>query len=69
MHKVRTIAKIVEERFESKHVTGYGNTAVFKNVSRGWFIVLDGWPSALWLGNEKPAISSGDQVEITIARV
>lgn len=69
VHKVRTRVKTVEERFEKKHVKGVGPDAEFKDVSLGWFIVMEGWPSALGLGSEKPVISSGDMVELTIARM
>lgn len=58
----------VEERQHTHYVQGHGESAVFHNVSLGFFLILFGSYEALYVGNEPPDIKIGDTVTITITK-
>lgn len=60
----RTI-RSVEERVAKRWISGVGENAKFENSSRGWYALFVEEPSALFLGNEKPAMMAGDKMRIT----
>lgn len=65
--RIVTTARVraVVESTTAEYVSGYGKDAVFRNVSLGWWIHFDGnW--SMCVGAEKPKISAGDTVRITI---
>lgn len=68
LHKVRMTVKDVAERFQRDHVRGAGQNAEFTERSLGWFVVLEGWPSALGLGTEKPELAKGDKIILTLEK-
>lgn len=55
----------VEERFRTVCESGFGDTAVMRKESRGWFIVLDDFISYA-VGEEKPACSTKQAVTVTL---
>jgi hypothetical protein len=40
----------------------------FENVSTGWWLVLKRLGLAIWISHEKPAIESGDLLEIRLRK-
>lgn len=65
---IRTKVNEVNEVFRQEHVSGSGNAAIFRSVSRGWFLLLEGSYEALHVGFEKPVFEAGDEVEIIVRR-
>ena len=59
----------VEEVFERKHISGFGETALFDKVSQGWIVLFDGSYEALNFGHTKPELEAGDTIKITIEKV
>lgn len=59
----------VEERKAKLYVSGVGGDAIFNEVSRGWFVWLDGSFEAIHLGLEKPEFEKGDKVKVTFERI
>lgn len=64
-------SKVTDIREESsrEYVKGIGNEAIFKEVSKGWFLYLEGSHEALHVGMEKPELEKGDRVKITLEKV
>lgn len=58
----------IEHRFQRLHVSGGGDTAVFKTVSQGWYIHLEGSWEALGVGDEEPPYKVGDVLTIKIGQ-
>ena len=58
----------VAERFRSEYVSGKYPDAIFRSVSMGWFLHLEGSYEALGLGPDKPDFQVGDKVEIIIQK-
>ena len=64
--RARIIA--VEERFDSLWVSGTGPDAIFKDRSRGWFLVTT--VGTFGFGNEKPEqLKAGQMVQITFQAI
>jgi len=60
----------IEERWTKRHIGGIGDKAVFIDVSTGWFVSLEEWKnSSIFLGGEKPDLSAGDKVRVSIERL
>lgn len=59
----------VEEKFNKLWVCGVGENAVFKDVSRGWFVLYTNSWEWLYIGTEKPSFKVGDRVKITQEKV
>jgi hypothetical protein len=55
----------VEERTSNVWLSGHGDSATFKGVSLGWWVVLENNVAVLW-GDEQPPISAGDCVRLTL---
>jgi hypothetical protein len=66
---IRTRVQAVEERFNTRYVSGHGKDAVFESVSLGWFALFDGSQELLFLGVDQPELKRGDAVKITIETV
>lgn len=58
----------IEEEFVPTYLSGFGDTALFENRSKGWFVYLEGSYEAIHVGAEKPELTKGDRVRITIER-
>lgn len=58
-----------EESFESIHVSGSGEAAVFTKKSLGWFVTFEGSYEALYFGDTKPTLTVGKTVKITFQEV
>ena len=43
----RARIKVLEERKEKIWVSGQGDNAVFREESRGWWVIFHGWPAAM----------------------
>ena len=69
------VATRVEERFERNYnATAMGNAKVesqasYDEVSTGWWLVMKRMGIALWIGKDKPEISSGDLLSISIRKL
>jgi hypothetical protein len=59
----------VKEQFKQSHIRGSGKDAEFEQVSLGWFILIDGVCTWLFLSHEEPEFKPGDEVRITIEKV
>lgn len=66
-----TYAKVVkvEEKFAQEYDVGYGATAKFHKVSKGWFVLFTGSWEMIHVGPTKPDLRFGDQIKITIQKV
>jgi hypothetical protein len=68
------VATTVEERFRrAYHEEKIGIAKVesqmeFDEVSTGWWLVIKRLGLALWIGNERPGIESGDLMTITFRK-
>ena len=69
--KIVLTTKLVrlEEQKTRQYVSGFGDTAVFREISLGWYASFEGSHEALYVGNEKPAWDTGDKVKITFEKV
>lgn len=59
----------VDKRSEIVHVSGWGNDAVMKSNSLGWYVQFEGSQEAIFFGDEKPEIEVGDEFRITFERM
>ncbi len=61
----RTQVSRVFEKKIKQCVSGSGETAVFSEISGGWWIVIDGleW----FVGEEKPLAQQGNKVTVTLS--
>ncbi|MET3969127.1 hypothetical protein [Bradyrhizobium sp. S3.9.1] len=68
------VATSVEERFRRAYdVAKVGSARVesqmeYELVSLGWWLVIKRLGLALWIGKDKPAIESGDLLNIKISK-
>lgn len=58
----------VTEHFVKNHISGAGADATFKSISIGYFAIFEGSHEAIFLGDEKPGLVAGDEVEILIRK-
>jgi hypothetical protein len=58
-----------EERKIRQWISGFGNQAVFNDVSQGWYMSLDGSHEAIFVGMTKPDIQVGDYVGVTMEKI
>jgi hypothetical protein len=65
---IRTRVLKISEKKTQEYVSGYGKDAVFRTVSLGWFLLAEGFGEAICLGPDKPNLSEGDKIKITIRR-
>jgi hypothetical protein len=69
------IATAVEERFRREYdPVKVGNAKVesqmeYRDVSTGWWLVIRRMGLALWIGNDKPSIETGDLLRISIRKI
>lgn len=68
-YTIPTRAVDVFEKTDRVYASGLGDKANFVEVSRGWFVLLEGSWEALYLGPEKPGLVAGDKVKITLEKV
>jgi hypothetical protein len=75
-YEMRTKIRKVEERFTRAYdpvkvgEAKVESQAEFTEVSTGWWIVLDGWPIAIRMGDGKPGgLAVGDTMSITIRKI
>jgi hypothetical protein len=61
--------RAVVERKHREYVSGFGDNAVFRDVSRGWFIEIIDYPTVIEAGEQKPNCREGDQIWIEIHKV
>ena len=59
----------IQEEFDQKYISGFGDNAVFEKKSKGWFVFLEGSYEKLHLGTEKPDWKKGDKIRITMEKV
>lgn len=59
----------IQEEFDQKYISGFGDSAVFEKRSKGWFVFLEGSYEKLHLGTEKPDWKKGDKIRITMEKV
>lgn len=67
-YTIPTKVNSIEQHWKRLHVSGFGPDAIFKNTSLGWFVHFEGSWEALYLGQEKPDLQTGDEVIITIRK-
>lgn len=65
---ITTVVKVWEQH-DRVHVTGTGPSAVFREVSRGWFVQFQGSYEALFFGREIPELEEGDFVKISFEKI
>ena len=61
----------IEEKFTRQYVSGAGKDTVFRDVSRGWFVLLEGINDWIYLDVLPPLpdeLDVGDTVHITLAK-
>jgi hypothetical protein len=58
----------VERRIDRVWVGGTGEGAKFKEVDKGWYILLTNSYEALYVGFEEPNWKVGDKVKITLEK-
>jgi hypothetical protein len=68
------VATTVEERFTRVYDRSFGeakgpNDGGSADVSTGWWLVMKRMGIALWIGKEKPEISTGDLLSISIRKL
>lgn len=63
-----TVVKIWEQK-DRVHVTGTGQSTVFREVSRGWFVQFAGSYEALFFGRERPELEEGDSMKISFEKI
>ena len=59
----------IEEHIVPCYISGIGDDAKFQDISKGWFLYLEGSHEALHVGMEKPELVKGDRVKITLEKV
>ena len=59
----------VEERFQTKYVRGVGASALFEQVSIGWFVILEDSHLAIRVGFDKPDLKRNDEIDLSITKV
>lgn len=64
-----TKVKQIYEQKDKRHISGFGSDAVFEDISRGWFALLEGSWEALHLGKDKPELKPGDKIKVIIERI
>ena len=69
LRSVNVFVRSVVEHFEKVHVSGSGADAVFKSVSRGWFVAFDGSYEANHFGETEPDLKVGDIVRISYEKL
>lgn len=57
----------VKENLSKKWIGGFGETARFDEVSKGWFVCLEGSHEAIYAGPSKPNIQVGDLANVSIS--
>lgn len=68
------VATEVVERFDRVYDPAKISSAMVESqmecqqVSKGWWLVIKRLGIALWIGNDKPGIETGDLLTITIAK-
>ena len=68
------VATSVEERFRRAYTAeGIGDAKAesqmeYDTISMGWWLVIKRLGLALWVGNDKPALDTGDLLEISIKK-
>lgn len=55
----------VKEWLDRQHVSGSGADAIFRTVSKGWFVYLLGGDN-FYVGHEKPLFKAGDHVNLIL---
>lgn len=65
---IKTRVCNIEHRSERLHVSGFGGDATFRTVPIGWFVHFEGSWEAIYLGQEKPDLQSGDAITIKISK-
>jgi hypothetical protein len=68
IYVIHTRVLKISEKKTQEYVSGYGKDAVFRTVSLGWFLLAEGFGEAICLGPNKPNLSEGDKIKITIMR-
>lgn len=63
-----TVKRVFEHK-ERNYVTGFGENAVFMEVSQGWFLALDDSYEAVFVGKERPKLDVGDKIRVTFEKV
>jgi hypothetical protein len=59
----------VEEKCAKQWMRGVGKDAEFADKTEGWYATFKSCPASIYLGTEKPVLSAGDRVRITLERV
>lgn len=68
------VATSVEERFDRVYDANKISDAKvesqmeYREVSKGWWLVIKRMGLALWIGNDKPNVDSGDLLQISIRK-
>lgn len=59
----------VEHRYRKTYLSGFGDTAEFVDIDKGWYVHFDGSYEALSFGMIEPQFKRGDNVRITFEKV
>jgi len=59
----------IEKHSDKVYDSGVGENAIFHEVDRGYFMLMDGSHEAIHIGFGEPMFKVGDKVKITIQRV
>lgn len=64
----KSIVTDVYQKFSKTWVSGMGDSAVFAEQSKGWFLQLADSNDVICMGDEQPQLKKGDKVRIIIER-
>ena len=59
----------LEQKFESKYVSGVGKDTVLASIDLGWFVLYEGSHEFLFIGPTKPEFEVGDRIKLTQEKV
>ena len=69
IYVINTEVLKISEEFARMYTSGFGESATFNKVSKGWFASFAGSYEALHLGYKEPEWKVGDKIRITFEKV
>jgi hypothetical protein len=70
IYSFKTKITSVKQHYEPKNwrveIENGEKKTICDNVSSGWYITLDGSRESIYLGNDKPDITEGQEVKVSI---
>jgi len=60
--------KLIERRMSRVYKEGTGENAKFREVDKGFYMLLEGSHEALFVGLEEPEFRVGDRIKVTMEK-